>query len=455
MSWASLSTVRTLAREVNRLGVVTGQNAMLCGRLQGLSGKMRGAVRGILLFSRTGQPELVTRSEREYSEFANGVAAIAAQLESSEFGSPERHAIAQLRTAVDDWRPVVRQISEMCERNDFGPHLAELTLKSIAAADSMDQATETLVTAQTEGFASASANAASASSNALGVVIPVAVLTLAGCLVGFWVARGATSVLRQVAESIHSGAQQVRSGATLVAGASQSIAQGNTQQAAALEETSASSTEVDVTARKNASSSRSAVELVTKSERKFAEADHFLDEMLQSIYAINESSGKISKVIKVIDEIAFQTNILALNAAVEAARAGEAGLGFAVVADEVRNLAQRCATAAKETESLIEDSISKASDGDVKVERVAQAIHSLKAETVAVKALVAQVQSGSENEARGIEQIAKALSQMERVTQNAAASSEECASAAEELQSQSDSMGVAVEDLRRLLGGSA
>ena len=136
---------------------------------------------------------------------------------------------------------------------------------------------------------------------------------------------------------------------------------------------------------------------------------------------IKASSDKVAKIIKVIDEIAFQTNILALNAAVEAARAGEAGMGFAVVADEVRNLAQRCAQAAKDTAALIEESIVKSNDGKTKVDQVAVAIRAITEESAKVKTLVDEVSLGSQEQTRGIEQVAKALTQMEQVTQQSAA----------------------------------
>src|SRR5437899_8385538 len=129
--------------------------------------------------------------------------------------------------------------------------------------------------------------------------------------------------------------------------------------------------------------------------------------MVTAMTDITTSSGKISKIIKVIDEIAFQTNILALNAAVEAARAGEAGLGLAVVADEVRNLAQRCAQAARDTASLIEDSIATSRDGNARLDQMTGAVRAMTENSLRVKTLVDEVNQGSQEQARGMEQISR------------------------------------------------
>ena len=166
------------------------------------------------------------------------------------------------------------------------------------------------------------------------------------------------------------------------------------------------------------------------------------------------ASEKISKIIRVIDEIAFQTNILALNAAVEAARAGEAGMGFAVVAEEVRNLAQRSAQAARDTASLIEDSIGKSHAGKAKLDLVAEGVHNITTSVAEIKSLMDAVNQSSADQARGIEQIAKAVGHMEQVTQTAAAHAEQSASAGEELSAQAVATNEIVDKLSSLVGAA-
>jgi methyl-accepting chemotaxis protein/methyl-accepting chemotaxis protein-1 (serine sensor receptor) len=205
-------------------------------------------------------------------------------------------------------------------------------------------------------------------------------------------------------------------------------------------------------ARRNSESSSAATVLVNTSQQKFVQTNASLNEMVGAMTEINEQSGRIARIIKVIDEIAFQTNILALNAAVEAARAGESGMGFAVVADEVRNLAQRCAQAARDTAGLIEESIVKSNEGKTKVDQVAQAIQSVTEDASSVKTLIEQVNAGSQEQTRGIEQVAKAIAQMEQVTQQTAASAEESAAAAEELNAQSETLRRIVAQLVALVG---
>jgi methyl-accepting chemotaxis protein/methyl-accepting chemotaxis protein-1 (serine sensor receptor) len=278
------------------------------------------------------------------------------------------------------------------------------------------------------------------------------IFMLGSAVLAWFVFRSVTGGLHEVVQEIAHGADQVTSAAKQISGASQSLAEGTSQQAASLEETSASTEEINSMARRNSENSHSAADLVKASDQRFADTNRSLQDMVLAMGEINTSSDKISKIIKVIDEIAFQTNILALNAAVEAARAGEAGMGFAVVADEVRNLAQRCAQAARDTAVLIEESILKSNDGKQKVDQVAKAIHTITEQSTQIKTLVDEVHLGSQEQSRGIEQIGRAIVQMEQVTQKAAASAEESASAAEELNAQSAALKDIVSRLNVMVG---
>lgn len=258
--------------------------------------------------------------------------------------------------------------------------------------------------------------------------------------------------IRCVALDMFEGSRKVAAVAAQIASASQSLAQGTSEQAATLQETSSSAAEITAATRKNAQNTTTVVGNMNDTARLVEDANQNLSQMIGSMTDIHASSEKISKIIRVIDEIAFQTNILALNAAVEAARAGEAGMGFAVVADEVRNLAHRSAQAAKDTAALIEESIGKATEGGRKLNLMAKSIQQITGSAGHVKTLVDEIDAGSSEQSRGIEQIAGAVRQMEQVTQRSAAHAEESAAASEELAGQAQRLAESIESLRRLVG---
>jgi methyl-accepting chemotaxis protein len=284
-------------------------------------------------------------------------------------------------------------------------------------------------------------------------MLVISALVLLAGAGGFFAVTGLAKTLKHISDTVAEGAHQVAQVAAQVSSSSQTLAQGTSENAGSLEETSAATEQISSMARRNTENSQNAVSIVAHSVEKFAETNLALDGMVLAMGEINGSSQKISKIIKVIDEIAFQTNILALNAAVEAARAGEAGLGFAVVADEVRNLSQRCAQAARDTASLIEESISKSDSGKSKVDRVAEAIRGVTTEAAQVKTLVDEVSLGSQEQARGLDQISKSITQMEQAGQGAAATAEESAAAAEQLAAQSATLTDIGRQLRTLVDG--
>jgi hypothetical protein len=259
--------------------------------------------------------------------------------------------------------------------------------------------------------------------------------------------------LHTISQELLEGASRVRSASGQLEEASQAIAAGAVEQAATVEETSASTVEINSMTQSNADNAKSAAALMEEASGGVTQANRKLKEMVTSMREITQSSDRIGKIIKVIDELAFQTNVLALNAAVEAARAGEAGLGFAVVADEVRNLAQKSAQAAKDTASLIEDSMTRSREGGGRLQEVGSAIAQITESSDAVKALIQQVSGGTEEQAKGIEQISAAVQQMEQVVQIAAQKAQENELSTADLRRQSETLEGIVTRLTAIIEG--
>lgn len=246
--------------------------------------------------------------------------------------------------------------------------------------------------------------------------------------------------LNEVMSNINTAAEQVATGAKQVSDSSMGLSQGATEQASSVEQLTASLEEISSQTKQNADNANQANMLAENMKTNAMQGNIQMKEMLKSMDEINESSSKISKIIKVIDEIAFQTNILALNAAVEAARAGQHGKGFAVVAEEVRNLAARSANAAKETTDMIEGSIKKVEGGTKIANETATALNKIVEGIAKVAGLVSDIAVSSNEQASGIAQVNQGIMQVSQVVQTNSATSEESAAASEELSSQADLM---------------
>jgi len=267
-----------------------------------------------------------------------------------------------------------------------------------------------------------------------------------------WLVRTTSSALGSVSNSLGNGARDTASAASQVASSSENLSQGAAEQASAIEETSASLEEISAMIRSTADNARKAKSLAGAARTAADNGANSMDEMKNAMAAINLSSSEVAKIVKNIDEIAFQTNILALNAAVEAARAGDAGAGFAVVADEVRSLAQRSAAAAKETADKIDTAIANSRRGSECTATVGASLTEIRSSVAAADQLVGDIAIAASEQATGISQITIALNQIESISQSNTATAEQSAAAAGQLDSQASTMRDLVRKLDGLLG---
>ncbi|MBI9074424.1 MAG: HAMP domain-containing protein [Desulfatibacillum sp.] len=254
------------------------------------------------------------------------------------------------------------------------------------------------------------------------------------------VAQQMVDALHTLASEVNTAAEQVHAGSNQISSASQSLSQGATEQAASLEEITASMSEIANQAKGNAENAREANTIAHSVRESGEKGNEQMSVMVHSMDGIEKASKDISKIIKVIDDIAFQTNLLALNAAVEAARAGKHGKGFAVVAQEVRALASRSAKAAAETSVLIEDSIKRVANGSEVANQTEEIIREILEGIQKVTNLAGEIAEASNEQAQGASQINQALGQIDSVTQQNTANAEETASSAQELSAQASTL---------------
>jgi len=266
--------------------------------------------------------------------------------------------------------------------------------------------------------------------------------------------RQLTKPLRNSILGLRHGAAEVALGAQQIAQSGNALAESATRQAASLEETSASLEEITSMTQQNAGSAAQARGLVHASRDKFAHSGELMKRLNESIESIAQASQDTQRIIKTIDEVAFQTNLLALNASVEAARAGEAGAGFAVVAGEVRALAQRAAESAKNTASLIDNTVKKVTEGSTLVKDTHLAFDEVRTAAENIGKLVEEIAEASQQQADGLRQINTAVSTMDKEVQNYAAAAEESASTSQELQGQADSMQQIVLTVEHVVEGT-
>lgn len=283
-------------------------------------------------------------------------------------------------------------------------------------------------------------------------IVVLLVSLIIGVGIAFLTSQAIAKALTRVVKTLRANSEQIGDAVVQISSGSVQVAERTSEQAASLEETTSSIEEMATMTRKNADNAQEAARLMDETKDVVGRTGRQMEEMANSMNRIASQGEQVSKIIKTIDEIAFQTNLLALNAAVEAARAGEAGAGFAVVADEVRNLAQRAADAAKNTSSLIEDTIKNIQEGHELVNRTREAFDGVVTSAHKVAELVGEIEEASKEQAQGIGQINQTVAEMDKVVQSNSSSAEQSASASEELNSYAQTLKHAVSKLAGFVG---
>jgi methyl-accepting chemotaxis protein/methyl-accepting chemotaxis protein-1 (serine sensor receptor) len=452
LSAGSLLVTRSLNRDLDRAAKVTARQQYLAGDVATSTSLLTSQERGYVMAAMLADKEHAAACESAFRERAQRLQRALEDLRGLADSAETSGLVQTLTQQASVVNQAHAELSQAMANQQMDAAMTIFSDKVVPRLEEIGRRASELVEQENRELATAAEESARTASRGLFITLGLAIL---GLVVGgllFAIVRKANYSLRGLARRVAESAERVAEGASRISETSNKLAEGASQQAASLEETSASTEEISSITRKNADHALQVATLVQESDKGAVQVNQSLDGMVEKMKEIDASSNKIARIIKVIDEIAFQTNILALNAAVEAARAGEAGLGFAVVADEVRNLAQRCAQAAKDTAGLIEESIATSHQGNSQLDQVSGAVRSMTENSARVKALVDEVSLGSQEQARGMEHISRAVLQMEQVTQNSAASAKDGASSGSELSSHAATLQELVHEMREMVG---
>jgi len=454
LSYNSLTVINSLGSDLDKAVNSTGRAVEKVGDLASSLYEMKAAEGGFILFTSMNDLAQVERNKQDFGQAAASMATTIVEMRRLIGKSSALDALDSVDRGHATLVRYFQQMVQLCAAQKCNEAIDLHTRQAVPLIQEMGRSASQLTESQKALLASAAANAAGKSSRSYWITfVLIGVSVLIGATV-YYVLRVVGRRLGHVSREISDSAGQISSAAATVSSSSQSLFGDASQQSGSLETTSATTEELAAMTRTNADNARTAVALVIQGDERVSEANRTLVKMVGSMKEISASSDRISKIIKVIEEIAFQTNILALNAAVEAARAGEAGLGFAVVADEVRNLAKRCSQAAGDTAALIEESIERSREGGGNLAEVATAMSAITDTSQKIRMLVEQVNLGSQEQAKGIEQVSKAVATMHQVTQRTTASAQDNAAAGRQLTSHSETMRSVVRNLRALVGDS-
>ena len=448
----SLKINMDLASELDSAVRVTAKQQMLAGQILAEASEMTAVERGVASSTMLQQAEKVLAFQKQYLAAEQSVQQHLADFEAMPASPEVRERLVAIETELKGLKQTNETFTAMLGKQQMDQALKLFDESLLPHLGKTSDMARGLVSQETGQLAVISSNASSRETSSRWITVGLLLLCAAVGAALMWFSRGISLKLRDVTAQLAGCARGVSDASAQISQASRALADGASRQAASLEETSASSQELSSMTQSNAKNSQDAKNSMARADAQVTEANRILEESMASMQAIGAASEKIARIIKIIDEIAFQTNILALNAAVEAARAGEAGMGFAVVADEVRNLAGRCSQAAKDTADLIAESIDTSRQGKDKLDHMAVAIKGITQSAVDVKRLVDEVSVSTSEQARGIDHIARALGEVERITQQAAASEQQSATASSSMAEQSEAMDAVTSQLVAMVG---
>lgn len=407
-----------------------------------------------LLIAKTKDPQFGTENEllADFGDHVTTFRDALAENQSLALNAEAKHALEGVGPALRDY---IAQAEEIIKHSSLDVDEAltrmERFNEAFSTLEERNEAVSEILASLADATKAADVAGAASTRSQLAVILGFGVLFGAACSI--YNNRAITKALRSLSGALSSASTQVAGSSQHVATAGEALAQRSTEQAASFQETVASLSAVEGAAKASAENARAADVLSSEIQAFLADGTKHVSEMNTSIGAIKTAAEETAQIIKTIDEIAFQTNLLALNAAVEAARAGEAGRGFAVVAEEVRSLAQRSATAAKDTEARIRRSSELAQEGARVSSSVVKFLSETNAKTGQSAALVKEIAQQSVQQSQDIIRISGALVELDQVTQLNAASAEEFAATGTQLTAQADSMKQSIEHLNEIVLG--
>ncbi len=452
MTASALYSITIVDKELEISTGSTAEKLALAGDVKAAANIMRTGQRGILLNALQSDPAGAAATERDYSKKKEETLALVAKIDGLLGREEGRQLVQQLKSDIERRAACFRQIAQLCRAGNLNQASAFYKERGAPAGAAMERTASALMTQET-AIMRRSADAGRRQARfAMIAMTAIGTFGIGTIILTFVMVGGITKTMSHLAAELSQGASQVFSTSSQVASASQKLAAEASASASAIEATSTAALQVASMARLSAGQARTAADIMDSVDAQVNNGNKTLGEMVESMTEIAESSGRISKIIQVIDGIAFQTNILALNAAVEAAGAGEAGMGFAVVADEVRNLAQRSAVAARDTAGLIEDSIAKSNGGAIKPQQVAEVIRGITENTGRTKKFINDVSLASLAEAKGVDEISRGVIQMQQSTRDTASFSEESAAAGQQLSNQAKTLNSIARQMASMVG---